>query len=167
MSVLREIQEWYSSNCDGEWEHMFGLSIETLDNPGWSVTIDLQGTNLAGKEFQEIKKHHTEESWIECRVDDGKFRSFGDASRLEEIFSIFVDWAKSQNDDWLAPPPPLSDEEQQRVDDQIFWNSLGEEVGPELCKHEECNRKRIHLSVMCRDHHFEMVTKRPLPERAS
>ena len=122
---------------------------------------------MEGKKFQRIKKHQQEESWIECWVEEGKFRSFGDPSRLEEILSIFVDWAKSQNDDWLTRPAPLTDEEQQTVDDQIFWNSLGEEVGPELCKHEECDRKRIQLSVMCRGHHFEMVMKRPVPGRAS
>jgi hypothetical protein len=106
MSILNEIQEWYASNCDGDWEHLYGLTIETLDNPGWSVSIDLKDTNLEGKEFQRIKQHHTEESWIECYVEEGKFRGFGDQSRLEEIFSIFVDWAKSQNEDWLTRPSP-------------------------------------------------------------
>jgi len=167
MSILNEIQEWYASNCDGEWEHSYGLSIGTLDNPGWSVTIDLEDTNLEDKEFQRIDKHLSEESWIECWVAENKFRSFGDPSRLEEIFAIFVNWAKNQNDDWLKPPAPLSDEEEQKVDDEIFWNSLGEEVGPEICKHEECNRKRIQLSVMCRRHHFEMVKKRLVPQGAS
>ena len=167
MSVLTEIQEWYASNCDGEWEPEYGLEIGTMDNPGWSVTIDLYETNLEGKEFQRIKNHQSEESWIECWVEENKFRSFGDPGRLEEILRSFLDWAKSENEEWLKPPPPLSEEEQQKLEDDDFWDSLGEEIGPEICKHEECERKRIQYSVMCRRHHFEMVKKRPEPQHAS
>jgi hypothetical protein len=32
--VLTQIEQWYKSNCNGLWEHQFGLRIETLDNPG-------------------------------------------------------------------------------------------------------------------------------------
>ena len=166
MSILSELQEWYRSNCDGEWEHQYGVDIETMDNPGWSVTIDLEDTNLEGKEFERIENHVSEESWIECWVEEKKFHSFGDPGRLEEIFRIFVTWAKSQNEDWLKPPPPLSEEELQKLEDQIFWDSLGEEKGPGTCKHAGCDRKRIPLSVMCRRHHFEMVKKRSIPPNA-
>jgi immunity protein 53 of polymorphic toxin system len=167
MSVLTDIERWFESNCDGEWEEEHGLEIGTMCNPGWSVTIDLDETNLEGKEFQRIKNYQSEESWIECWVEANKFRSFGDPDKLEEILHTFVDWAKSQNEEWLKPPPPLSEEEQQKLEDDNFWISLGEEVGPEICKHEDCARKRIQYSVMCRQHHFEMVKRRPVPQRAS
>ena len=85
MSVIAEIQKWYASNCDGEWEHEFGLEIETMDNPGWSVTINLDYTNLEGKEFQPVKHLESEESWVECQVEDNRFRGSGDPGRLEEI----------------------------------------------------------------------------------
>jgi hypothetical protein len=167
MSVLADIQKWYASNCDGEWEHEFDLMIETMDNPGWSVTIDLDDTNLEGKEFQPIKNHPSEETWVECQVEDNKFCGFGDFNRLEEILSIFLDWAKSQNEDWLKPPPPLSEEEQERLEDNDFWESLGDEIGPEICKQDGCSRQRIKYSVICRQHHFEMVKRRPVTKRAS
>jgi hypothetical protein len=167
MSVLTEIEQWYASNCDGEWEEECGLKIETLDNPGWSVRIDLDETNLEGKQFQRIEKHQSEESWIECWVEENKFRGFADPARLAEILHIFISWAKSQNEEWLKPPPPLSEEEHQKLEDDNFWNSLGQEIGPEICQHEECARKRIQYSVMCRRHHFEMVKRRPLPQRVN
>lgn len=49
--MLQWIQEWYKSNCDGYWEHMYGVKIDTLDNPGWIVHIDLIDTPLEQKEF--------------------------------------------------------------------------------------------------------------------
>jgi hypothetical protein len=90
MSILADIQKWYTSNCDGEWEEEYGLEIGTLDNPGWSVAVDLDDTNLEGKEFQPIKSYQSEESWIECWVEENKFRGFGDPARLEEILGIFL-----------------------------------------------------------------------------
>ncbi|MDQ3819448.1 MAG: immunity 53 family protein [Acidobacteriota bacterium] len=166
MNVLDEIQKWYASNCDTEWEHDFGVKIETLDNPGWGVTIDLEGTNLEGKEFQRIKDETSGESWIECYVDDSKFQGFGDPARLEEILRIFLNWAKSQNEDWLKPPPPMSDEERQGYEDKQLFASLNDEVEGEQCKYKDCTNNRIHNSVMCRQHHFEMVTGRSAPESA-
>jgi Immunity protein 53 len=167
MSALADIQKWYASNCDGEWEHEFGIKIDTMDNPGWSVSIDLDDTNLEGKEFRLIENHQSEESWIECRVKDNEFHGFGDPSKLEEILQIFIDWVKLQNEDWLNPPKPMSDEERQQYEDEQFFASLGDEVESEQCQNEKCRENRIRNSVMCRQHHFEMVKKRPVPYRAS
>lgn len=46
MDVFTWLQDWYIQNCDGDWEHCYGIKIETLDNPGWCIDIDLIGTNL-------------------------------------------------------------------------------------------------------------------------
>lgn len=167
MSVLNDIQKWYASNCDGEWEHSFGVVIDTLDNPGWSVTVDLVDTNLEGKNFEIIQHELSEERWVHCSVSENKFRGAGDETKLEEILKIFLDWAKSQNESWLKPPEQLSDEEQEFLEDKNFLNLLGEEIGTELCKAEACTHQRIKSSVMCRRHHFEMIKKRPFPEYAS
>ena len=46
------IDQWHKSNCNGDWEHSYGVTIETLDNPGWWVKIDLAETpqeNLTAK----------------------------------------------------------------------------------------------------------------------
>jgi hypothetical protein len=42
--MIQGLQNWYLAKCDGDWEHEFGISIETLDNSGWMVTIDLSNT---------------------------------------------------------------------------------------------------------------------------
>lgn len=39
--LIDRLEDWYQSNCDGDWEHGFGVTIESLDNPGWSLTADL------------------------------------------------------------------------------------------------------------------------------
>ncbi len=34
MDTLNWIQSWYYENCDGDWEHSYGMRIDTVDNPG-------------------------------------------------------------------------------------------------------------------------------------
>ena len=46
MENLKFLQDWYTSQCDGDWEHTYGITITTLDNPGWSITIDLENTGF-------------------------------------------------------------------------------------------------------------------------
>jgi hypothetical protein len=52
---LEELQRWYEAQCDGDWEHEFGATIATLDNPGWTVDIDLERTPLEGRAFTPIE----------------------------------------------------------------------------------------------------------------
>ncbi|MFI6740322.1 Imm53 family immunity protein [Nonomuraea sp. NPDC050451] len=46
MSALAFLQSWCSSCCDDGWEHTYGGTISTLDNPGWRLKIDLADTPL-------------------------------------------------------------------------------------------------------------------------
>src|SRR5687768_6013127 len=39
------LANWYAAQCDDEWEHEFGIRLQTLDNPGWNLQIDLVGTD--------------------------------------------------------------------------------------------------------------------------
>ena len=35
------LMQWRLDQCDNDWEHCHGVSIGTLDNPGWTLRIDL------------------------------------------------------------------------------------------------------------------------------
>ncbi len=52
MNVFQYVKEWYKENCDGDWEHQYGASINTLDNPGWEVRVDLAFTELECLEIE-------------------------------------------------------------------------------------------------------------------
>ena len=88
------IQKWYSSRCDGEWEHDRGVSIETLDNPGWLVKINLQGTNLEGVEFPEVRDLEPRRRWLACKITEQQFQGAGGPHMLGEILAVFVHWAQ-------------------------------------------------------------------------
>jgi hypothetical protein len=93
-SNLEKLQEWYRAQCDGEWEHTYGIDISTLDNPGWMIEIDLTGTQIASKGFKEIDfSTDAQDDWYRCRVQNSKFEAFAGPSRLAEVIKIFTIWA--------------------------------------------------------------------------
>lgn len=96
MSRVAELQAWFGRQCDGSWEHRNGIRIETIDNPGWSVLIDLAGTNIDGREFHVIKLERSEHDWITCRIEAGQFQGFGGVENLDELLRTFLDWAERQ-----------------------------------------------------------------------
>ena len=96
MDALSELQEWYVSHCNGDWEHHYGVSIDTLDNPGWQVSIDLTGTGLEGKSFQDIVDLESESEWIHCKLEEKKFQAYCSPRKLEEVIQVFLRWAKSE-----------------------------------------------------------------------
>lgn len=90
--VLSRIEQWYASQCDGSREHQYGLRIETIDNPGWRVHIDLSGTKLHHCTFDEMSIDRTAANWLRCRIGDGKFEGFGGPENLKELLLVFLDW---------------------------------------------------------------------------
>ena len=97
MDLFNWLNEWYKSNCNGNWEHCYGIKIETLDNPGWWVSIELNGTELENKNFEKIAITKSDEDWLFCRVEDNVFNSSGDPDKLIKILEIFKDWSESNN----------------------------------------------------------------------
>jgi hypothetical protein len=84
MEPLARLQAWYAAQCDGDWEHQHGVRIETLDNPGWLVTVELAGTQLEGRPFADVAEgvgydaHPDAARWVHCVVRDGAWRGSGD-----------------------------------------------------------------------------------------
>lgn len=93
MSTLQKLQEWFASQCNGDWEHGSGIKIETLDNPGWSVFINLEDTRLAGKAFEPLEIELSEENWLFCSVEKQVFKIACGPRSLEEGLKVFLQWA--------------------------------------------------------------------------
>jgi hypothetical protein len=95
MNSLQRLQDWYFANCDEDWEHAYGISVETLDNPGWTLTIDLTGTSVENKEFKayEYGMGQDNHEWVHCQVDGRQFKAAGGPHKLEEMIDIFLAWA--------------------------------------------------------------------------
>lgn len=93
---LARLQAWYRATCNGDWEHQHGIAIETLDNPGWHVRIDVAGTELANSPFERIEIQRDDENdWMTCWAEDSLFQGTAGPGNLEELLGAFLDWASA------------------------------------------------------------------------
>jgi len=93
MTEINKLEEWYAWQCDGSWEHQYGISISTLDNPGWSLKIDLANTDLIDRAFTDIKIDRSKDDWVVARRSKDIFEAFGGTKNLKEMIRVFLDWA--------------------------------------------------------------------------
>ena len=90
-SVFR-LGQWYQSHCDGDWEHDERLTIRTVDNPGWRVTVNLQGTFEVIPAMSRIDVNRGEHDWYTCWLDGSAFEAAGGPQNLPEMFDALVGW---------------------------------------------------------------------------
>jgi hypothetical protein len=93
MTELAELQAWYLRQCDGDWEHQAGVKIDTLDNPGWCIKIDLAGTLLSTRPFSPIDIRTDEQHWLVCRREDDRWCGYCGPEMLGPALRTFLDWA--------------------------------------------------------------------------
>jgi hypothetical protein len=99
VDLLEGLQNWYASQCNGCWEHTYGISITTLDNPGWRLKVDLIDTDLIDRTFDEIIfAGKDEDDWYQCRVQNGNFEGPCGPARLSEVIAIFLKWSAGSLD---------------------------------------------------------------------
>ncbi|MBL0319046.1 MAG: hypothetical protein IPP74_07135 [Alphaproteobacteria bacterium] len=87
--TLNWLMSWYASHCNGDWEHMYGVTISTLDNPGWRVKIELTDTKLENLSINRQTYETSETDWYTFIIKDQVFDATGDPTKLEILIESF------------------------------------------------------------------------------
>lgn len=95
---LQRLQKWFSLHCNGDWEHTYGVTVRTLDNPGWMLEVELRDTTHEGLPFQMVNVQRSDEDWVICSVKGTRFTGAGGVHNLEEILRTFLDWVEKCDD---------------------------------------------------------------------
>ncbi|MBY5311967.1 rhodanese-related sulfurtransferase [Rhizobium leguminosarum] len=94
METVSRLCAWFERQCVDEWYEDRGVKIDTMDNPGWSMKVDLKGTALQDKDFQEIRVERSDRDWFVARRNDQVFEAFGGSISLNEMIESFLAWAE-------------------------------------------------------------------------
>lgn len=89
-SALERVQTWYVAQCNGDWEHSYGVKIDTLDNPGWIVTVDLAETEWADLRIDRSIDQRSEHDWVQLEITNSQFIGCGGPRNLEEVLHRFL-----------------------------------------------------------------------------
>lgn len=92
---MKRLQDFYMSLCDGDWHHTYGIRIENIDNPGWRFEADLYDTYLQEMSFEKITaQREVDCDWYLCEVKNYKFYGSCGPENLDEVITIFLNWAE-------------------------------------------------------------------------
>jgi len=89
------LEKWYLERCNGDWEHSWGISIETLDNPGWMMKIGLRETRAETRVLERTRIERGKDDWIEYHVAENHFQAACGPLNLSEAVQIFINWFES------------------------------------------------------------------------
>jgi len=92
---LSKLERWYAAQCNGDWEHGYGVRIDTLDNPGWKVEIDLRGTKKQYSLSARVRIDRSDNDWIQYWVEKQQFQIACGPMNLSEVIETFVHWFDS------------------------------------------------------------------------
>src|SRR2546430_16476331 len=86
MEVLERIQAWHKAQLERGRDPSLGVRIETLrERPGWSVQIDLAGTELPGLKLAPYKEGVTGRDWHAYRIKDDRFQGIADPPKRKAL----------------------------------------------------------------------------------
>lgn len=100
MNELKWLEKWHLENANNDG-YALGIKIETLDNPGWIVKIDLTDTKYAGIHIDRVAYDNSEDDWMDCNIEDNVFIGVGGCMKLGEIIRFFRERITSQRN--MAP----------------------------------------------------------------
>ena len=94
MNAFEFLLQWYQNHCDGDWEHQYGVRINTIDNPGWQVQIDLAETEMEEMALDYRLIENSETDWVGCSITNKVFVGAGDPAKLGTILGVFKEMAE-------------------------------------------------------------------------
>ena len=93
-SPLAFLTRWFAEHCDGDWEHDLGISLETLDNPGWALDVRIGDTSLQEIVMDWHRNDESDARWMHWRSTGETFEARCGASDLERALDAFRTFAE-------------------------------------------------------------------------
>lgn len=96
---LKWLEDWYAFNCDGDWEHSYGVTFIMKEHTGWSVAINV--SNMIFSETNDSSKiictpNNDNEQY---QLNDGYFYGDTDSNNLSSLLDVFINTIEGHKDE--------------------------------------------------------------------
>jgi hypothetical protein len=95
-SSLRWLEEWYTNQCNGDWEHYLNCRITAKDG-GWSVRLRISDTELEDRPFPDLAVNRSDSDWFSCTLDGEYFTAVCGPQNLEDVLRAFMTWGQQDH----------------------------------------------------------------------
>lgn len=97
MGLLNWLQDWYIQECiiNNNYNSDEIINIDTIDNPGWHIRINLKGIKSTRKILDEINVDNGDDDWVFIKMNSGVFEGVGDKNKLVYILQFFKAWCQN------------------------------------------------------------------------
>lgn len=134
---LKVIEDWFKVRCDGLWEHRFGFSLETTDNPGWWASFQLYTTEAEANLILADSPHREE---VDLSVENGHIRVYSESlSNCLEACALIMAGAEQSLEKTRADVAA-----NESIQILIGWIEEGEH--PRLCDEGEFSEVDVEVS---------------------
>ena len=93
------IDNFYRHYCNGQWEHDYGITIQTCDNPGWLLTFsdsklnEIWNESTCGVIIKRISDKHN----VIVTYKNERHTSFQEINIFSVSLILFNDFSKGSN----------------------------------------------------------------------
>lgn len=87
-NILNWLGEWINNQCDGDWEHEFGIQLITYDNPAIGLKVDLvkyEDCMINSYRHFDLPSN----DWISVKIDNSYLTITSTPLMLNKIFIFF------------------------------------------------------------------------------
>lgn len=100
LDILEWLTAWYVEQCESGKVSNCRISIRTVDNPGWSITISTKGLAVRKEDLEKIfnatgwPREIIGTDWMDATIEGEFFRGHGGPEKLEMLLATFKSLVK-------------------------------------------------------------------------
>ncbi len=85
---------WFWSQCNGDWEHEYGIVLDTTSEGKWKLDISISNSILDGVEFISNDFIANAGNEVECKFDNQSLVVYADTQNIIRVLQSFRAWAE-------------------------------------------------------------------------
>lgn len=94
--LIEWLEDWYTSQCNEDWEHCYGIHMWSLPEKGWHLDVGVRETELEDIPFTPVGVKRSDTDWYRCWVENYKFYGLGGLHNLTDMIQVFREWAEPE-----------------------------------------------------------------------